>query len=237
MSQADNKPSITLKTQVQAKVASEQLSVGQVRQLMAMQQVNSHKPIGVPATASSTRLHWKASLAASMLVLVAAFSIWSSIDPRPSLPDDLTQSQSALYQQIAMEVVKNHIKLKPLDIQTQSIAEIQQFFKQLDFAPISSQQLTAPRISESQGLLGGRYCSIKGITAAQLRYQQNTRGLSTLYQVGYDIGLFGEMPVSERGESPRTMFVQGLKVSMWVEKGLLMVLVANPLVAPPDATE
>lgn len=231
MSQLDNRQPPSLKAQVQSQIAGEQLSRDQLQHLMAMQNRINNKHAEKTAIKSHAGKYWATSIAASLLVLVAVVSLWTPITSRPSLPNDLTLNQSALHKQIAMEVVKNHIKLKPLDIQTQSITEIQQFFKQLDFSPISSQQLNklpAPSALTTQQLLGGRYCSIKGVTAAQLRYQQSNHGLSTLYQVGYDAKLFGNMPVSERGEPAQDLFVQGLEVSMWVEKGLLMVLVANP---------
>jgi hypothetical protein len=60
--------------------------------------------------------------------------------------------------------------------------------------------------------------------AAQLRYRSGD-GTSTLYEVAYDPVTFGAIPSVERGEPPSELIVKGLRVSLWVEKGLLMVLV------------
>jgi len=75
-------------------------------------------------------------------------------------------------------------------------------------------------------LQGGRYCSIKGVTAAQLRFASESDGkVSTLYQVPYEKALFGSVPAIESDDSPMVLASKGLNVQLWVEKGLLMVLV------------
>lgn len=233
MNSTDHNQPALLKTQVQAKITSEQLSSEQLRNLMAMQLSSNNESLKKNLPTGRAGKYWLTSIATSLLVLMAIVSLWAPITSSPLLPDGLTQQQSSLAKQIAKEVVKNHIKLKPLDIQTQSITDIQQFFTQLDFSPVSSQQLVNPLLQSHGGptahqLLGGRYCSIKGVSAAQLRYQQNDNALSTLYQVGYDAKLFGDMPISEQDQPPQNLFVHGLMVSLWVEKDLLMVFVSNP---------
>lgn len=127
-------------------------------------------------------------------------------------------------QQIAREVANNHLRMKPLDVDSNNLDEVRSFFTLLDFLPISSSHYgqTNPLI------LGGRYCSIKGVSAAQLRFE-NTRGkLETLYQVPYDPDVFSVLPQLEQGDSPITLFERGLEITIWVEKGLLMVS-ATPL--------
>jgi len=127
--------------------------------------------------------------------------------------------------EVALEVVNNHLKLKPLDVETQSMDDIQQFFTLLDFSPIQSQVLQDDRSVPANSMLGGRYCSVKGVAAAQLRYQQ--QNVKTLYQVPYLKALHGDIPVPANGDSPATLSVKGLDVSLWREKGLLIVLVSS----------
>ena len=87
--------------------------------------------------------------------------------------------------------------------------------------------LTAQRFTLTETTLqGGRYGSIQGVTAAQLRYSLGEDEVSTLYEVGYDPGTFGPIPDLDQGQRPEQLLVRGLKVTLWVEKGLLMVLVA-----------
>ncbi|MCX4029177.1 hypothetical protein H0A36_07790 [Endozoicomonas sp. SM1973] len=131
-----------------------------------------------------------------------------------------------LSESIALEVVNYHIKQSPLDVKTESFTGIRQYFTKLDFVPQQSSlinKLTGP----TSTMLGGRYCSIQGITAAQLRYQLNG-DIITLYEVGYDAKHFGDIPNIDLGESPKTVMSKGLAVSMWVEMGLLMVSVTQP---------
>ena len=129
---------------------------------------------------------------------------------------------------IAQEVAKNHLKMKPLEVSSDSFVEVRRYFTALDFSPTHSSYFTSSLHGEGVKMLGGRYCSIKGITAAQLRYQRvDHSGRSTLYETVYDKKVFGDMPVIEQGQQPIITTVKGLEVQMWVEKGLLMVAVSD----------
>jgi len=131
------------------------------------------------------------------------------------------QVQSGIQEKIAMEVVANHIKLKPLEIETSSIEEIRRYFKKLDFVPASSQLVSQLGLE----LVGGRYCSLQGNIAAQLRVRKpGTNGVQTLYQTEYRKNVFEDMPTLEDGDKPIEIYVKGVKVIIWVEKGLLFAL-------------
>lgn len=123
---------------------------------------------------------------------------------------------------IAEEVAMNHIKMKPLEIETQSMARIERYLAELDFSPINSRQFS---LGQDQ-LLGGRYCSIQGITAAQLRYADNEGRKITLYETPYYPDRLPPLPHIEKGENPIMIYVSGLEITLWVEKGLLMASVA-----------
>ncbi|MCH2039397.1 MAG: hypothetical protein MK185_02015 [Saccharospirillaceae bacterium] len=129
-------------------------------------------------------------------------------------------------EEIAYEVVKNHLKLKPLDIQTNAMADIQGYFSQLDFSPARSSLLETTLTLTERYLLGGRYCSIKGVTAAQLRYRKHD--IQTLYQVPYDKALHGNIADIAHQPEPETLHLKGLNIQLWQEHGLLMVLVSKP---------
>lgn len=160
--------------------------------------------------------------AASICLLATLLLFWNTASPNHSY-------------EVAEEAVKNHLKLMPLDIRTQSIQDTKNFFKRLDFSPVQSTILPEQLGKLDLNLLGGRYCSIKGETAAQLRYQHAASAQAasaqqspyTLFQVPFDKDLHGEIPNSEEG-SPKNLQVKGLDISMWVERGLLMVLVSEP---------
>lgn len=131
------------------------------------------------------------------------------------------QNQSGIQEKVAMEVVANHIKLKPLEIETRSIEGIRRYFKKLDFVPVNSQLVNQLGLE----LIGGRYCSLQGNIAAQIRVRKpGTNTVQTLYQTEYRKDVFENMPTLEDGDKPVDIHVKGVKVTIWVEKGLLFAL-------------
>lgn len=206
---------LPLNDAINRQLAQEMLDARQLQQLMGMQQAVLDD--GADHAGRNGRRLWLSGMAVCATLVLSIVLAWQTIAPSSI---DYTQD-------IALEVVQNHLKLKPLDISSDSMSEIQGFFTQLDFSPVSSGLLASRFALSEQSMLGGRYCSIKGITAAQLRYRRGADDLSTLYEVAYDSSAFGPMPSIDQGESPRELFLKGLKVSLWVEKGLLMVLVTE----------
>ena len=130
-----------------------------------------------------------------------------------------------MHERIAQEVALNHIKLKPLEIETSSIDGVRDYFSKLDFIPVSSDLIDGSGFE----LIGGRYCSLQGIGAAQLRLKQpGSDAVHTLYQTEYRKELFEDMPVIERGDEPVELYAKGIRVTIWVEKDLLFALTELP---------
>jgi len=126
-----------------------------------------------------------------------------------------------LNQRIGSEVAKNHLNLRPLEIKTSNIEEIRGFLSNLGFSPVESVLLKG----RSKTLLGGRYCSIQGVRAAQLRLQDSETGeIQSLYQTVYDKNVFYDLPELKENQKPVTVYSKGLAVDIWVEKGLLFAL-------------
>ena len=154
--------------------------------------------------------YWPAALAAAVAVFLLAFLL------TPQLLE-----QGDVRERVAMEVASNHVKLKPLEVETSSIEGIRDYFDKLDFMPVSSALVGRSGLE----LLGGRYCSLQGITAAQLRISEpGSDQVQTLYQTEYIRDVFRDMPVVEEGGEPVELYVKGIKVKIWVEKGLLFAL-------------
>ncbi|WP_341503423.1 hypothetical protein [Gallaecimonas sp. GXIMD4217] len=119
---------------------------------------------------------------------------------------------------IAQEVARNHIKMKPLEVESGELVDLQRYFTELAFSPVQSQRF------EGRGpLLGGRYCSIQGEDAAQLRFLNDGGRLITLYQAPFDPAKHQALPRAELGEAPLERYADGVRVRIWVEKDLLMV--------------
>lgn len=120
---------------------------------------------------------------------------------------------------ITTEVITNHLSLKPLEIKDAAFSPISQYFTELNFQPAPSQL-----IPHDAKLLGGRYCSIQGVTAAQLRYDKNGNTM-TLYQANGQSPAFTNIPDIDNHQSPIITVQQGLSVKLWKENGLILALV------------
>lgn len=159
------------------------------------------------------------AMVASLLLLVAGYQLSSSVELRRYLHSGSPAIAARdMGWKIADEVARNHVKMKPLEVQTQNLNQLREYFTQLDFTLVNSSLLD----NSASKMLGGRYCSIQGLTAAQIRFKQDNGAPVTLYEVQYDPSLYGELPVLEQGQQPIEQVVRGVEVSIWIEKGLLM---------------
>ena len=193
-----------LKNAINNHLNKQSLSEKQLDHLLALQD----RYLTRPPARKSMPLRWAAAF--TFVLTFLASILYFNLTP-----------QFALDERIGNEVAKNHIKLKPLEIQTSSIQVIRNYFTELDFSPIES---TLVR-KTNKSLIGGRYCSIQGITAAQLRLKDNKSGqVQSLYQTLYKPEVFKDLPQLEEGKKPVTVYSKGLEVDIWVEKGLLFAL-------------
>lgn len=197
-----------LSESVRELVEQKRLSDERWAQLEAMQQVP-------PAQTSDGRCPRArlAAVAALVLVLLVPLMIWLTWTHHPPL--DLSQ-------RIADEVTASHLKRKPMEVRSDSIAGVRVYLSELDFLPIDS------RLAQISALdmEGARYCSVQGAIAAQLRYDAgNGAATQTLFQANYDPGRFGPIPELGQGEVPLERLARGLRVSLWVEKGILNALI------------
>lgn len=179
-------------------------------QLNKLESLAEHNKCTEKRTAKQQFLIYPFTLASAVAVFLFVFFL------TPYL-----HNQSGIQEKIAMEVVANHIKLKPLEIETNSIKAIRKYFKKLDFVPVNSQVVSQLGLQ----LIGGRYCSLQGNIAAQLRVRKpGTNSVQTLYQTEYRKDVFENMPILEEGDKPVDIHVKGVRVTIWVEKGLLFAL-------------
>jgi hypothetical protein len=161
----------------------------------------------------SPLIGWSAAAAIAALLAVILLFPPGRLEDIPTL------------ERIALEVARNHIKLKPLDVETGSMEGIRRYFTDLDFVPVESRLLAGNNLE----LLGGRYCSVQSVPAAQLRVlAPDSNSLQTLYQSEYHRDVFGPLPVLENGDVPVTVNVKGITVRIWVESGLLFALTEKP---------
>lgn len=118
---------------------------------------------------------------------------------------------------IADEVAANHLKLKPLEVEGSDLDSVFGYFRDLDFRLVAT-----PRLGGiDRELLGGRYCSIQGIAAAQLRYREPDGDLSTWYEGMLPSAQLSLLPSIERGQTPAEFYVRGIRVDIWTEHGVV----------------
>lgn len=178
------------------------------KQLDALMALASDQQEILPKADNTRFKKWVASVAALVMLVLG---LLLSGQPLP-LP---------MEQKIAEEVVKNHLNQKPMEVVASDIHAIRQYFTRLDFAPMQSRLINDTK----QALQGGRYCSIQGVTAAQLKFKDMQTGtVNTLYQTVYDPAVFKLLPDIAGGAVPVTVYAKGVMVDIWVEKGLLFAL-------------
>ena len=125
-----------------------------------------------------------------------------------------------LLQSIAQEVADNHLKLKPLEVQASDLPSVLSYFEELDFQLLASPRITA---NSDDRLLGGRYCSIQGIDAAQLRVVAGDGTLSTWYEATLPADKLDRIPDMDAGERPAEFVERGVGIRIWQEKGIVFV--------------
>lgn len=158
----------------------------------------------------------KANLVAAFLIVVIASSIfWVQ----------MKENNIDVAQLIAEEVAYNHVKMKPMEVSSASLDDVRSYFSKLDFS-LSSSQFVA---DNDLVLMGGRYCSIQGNAAAQLRMKDGETGnVQIVYQAPYDKELFRSLPNLYEGQTPIRHHVNGIAVDVWVEQGILFARSFKP---------
>lgn len=160
------------------------------------------------------QLQWQAIAASVIFCLMAAFGnhIYRGYQT------------DALVAAIATEATYNHLKLKPLEIETEDQTEVFKYFNKLDFKPIKLAEMTK---KPGDRLLGGRYCSIQGLDAAQLRVISKDGTLNTWYQGILPQSKLKLLPDVSKGELPAIKSMKGLQARIWHEQGIVFIEVKN----------
>jgi hypothetical protein len=134
------------------------------------------------------------------MALVASLALIFTFYQGNSLP---------LEDRIAQEIAYNHVKRMEMEIKTSDISSVQSKLNKLDFSIF----VPARFKNDDWKIVGGRYCSIQGVLAAQIRIHNISENKTyTLY----------ETLKSEKLNSSFIKDIKGTKVEVWEEKGLLI---------------
>lgn len=189
-----------LKKSVRGYLESKQLNSEQLDNLTQL--MNSHE------TESSKKRFYSLDKVAAVLVLaIVAGVFWS-----------LGNNKVDVAELIAEEVAYNHLKMKPMEVSSESLNDMRNYFSKLDFSLSRSEYV----VDNGLTLIGGRYCSIQGDAAAQLRMlNKETGDIQIVYQAPYNKELFQGLPKLYEGQDPTRHYVNGIAVDVWVEQGVL----------------
>lgn len=155
---------------------------------------------------TSRRPRWRAIALVATLVVGISTGYFLGRAPTPSV----------LLERIAEEAVQNHVLRMPLEVAASRVADTRAYFHHLSF------DVTEPtRVLRGASFLGGRYCSLQGAAAAQLRYRETESAVVTLYQVPLNSTLHALLPT--------TRSVEGHRVDMWREGDVMHVQVDGAL--------
>lgn len=184
----------------------EELTDQEIDQLQALAENNKVQSRYMPQR--STKWIALLTLAASLFIVVALSYTYK------------IHTNDLIQERLAHEVFTNHLKIKSLDIETHSLQELRDFFERLDFSPFFSGDMRTADLK----LLGGRYCTLQGAVALQLRFLSPDGEVITFYQALYEKDRFGKLPDIKEGDRPNVILEKGIEMSIWQENSVVSVL-------------
>ncbi len=159
------------------------------------------------APVHSRRRLWIGIAAAGVIAVTTV--IWTAAHRVLPLPQQVALT-------VARQAAVGHNEKQELEFRVRRYGELQNKMKSLDFTPVEPAMMTRMNMH----IVGARYATLAGVIAAQIRYVDDHGVPCTLYEVRSA----GQLAVLVSGEQQ----VDGVRVNLWREKGLLMVL-ARPI--------
>jgi len=177
------------------------LSAEKLQQLMDTAQLAKENPAEETANLKTRWLMQRnISIAASLLLAAVILFQWINIAP----------SQQQVIANISEEIAINHQKQFASDFSEASYAGLSKVMLKLDFKLIDSERLESGEFE----ILGGRYCSLKGKIAAQIRLRNKEGKIFTLYQASSHEAFEG---IPDHSSQAR-----GIDIEMWNEGGVFL---------------
>lgn len=147
--------------------------------------------------------------AAAVIVLAGLSLVWTAARHTAESPQQIAVA-------LAHQAALGHNEKQELEFRVSDCAELQQKMRSLDFMPVEPAMMRKMNMR----IVGARYTTIGGEMAAQILYVDRKGIPCTLYEI---------RPVDQLARvADGEHQVDGLHVSLWREKGLVMVL-ARPM--------
>lgn len=166
---------------------------------------------GAPAR-NVSRWWWiKAGVAAGFIIFATAAALWFAVFSGSS-----PESPQTIASTVARCAAEGHNERQELEFRVQRTAELRRVMKSLDFAPVEPEMMARMNMR----VVGARYTTLEGVIAAQILYLDPQGEPCTLY-LARPVAKLAQIPAGDHD-------IDGLRVSVWREKGLVMVL-ARPI--------
>ncbi|MEH6443112.1 MAG: hypothetical protein V7784_04360 [Oceanospirillaceae bacterium] len=190
----NNTEAKSLKKQLQSHYVQQHLTS---EQLLRLQRLQETSPITAPKTHAPIKVI--SAIAASAVLAVVGYLFFLT-----------GQDYSAISKQIAY----NHNSKMQMEVFSPELQTVQGHLNKLGFDLISSSKIN----KDTWQLIGGRYCNINGKIAAQMKLRHSeTKAIYTFYQAKVAGNVIDNLNGDETA-------VDGVKIKLWREKGLLMGL-------------
>lgn len=122
--------------------------------------------------------------------------------------------QEALSERVIAEVAMNHRKNLAVEVASGRYEAVQQQLDRLEFSILPA----AAELGPTYALVGGRYCSIQGQLAAQLKVRDEGIGqIRTLYVASMNSALAEIVPREE--------ILDGMQIRLWSANGRFFALI------------
>lgn len=116
-------------------------------------------------------------------------------------------------EELAMIAARDHNRRLAVEVRASDYDELRARMARLDFNPVMPQRAE----EMSLRVVGARYSSVGGLSAVEIKLVEPSGGICTLIQVRPDDRL------ARIGPS-RQFVIDGLRIDVWKEKGLVMAL-------------
>lgn len=186
--------------------------LGRLKRLADLQQGGAGS-VGSGGRRAASRRFWSgaAVTTAAAAALVLSFLVFPGLRGLPGIE---TGSSEALAGRVLREIALNHSKNLAVEFAAIEYPRLREQMAELDFS------LRAPRRDDVTGgelrMLGGRYCSIQGRLAAQIKLEDEHGRVLTLYQTSLGEHFDG-LPELQRE-------LDGIQIRVWREDDLLFAL-------------
>ncbi len=167
---------------------------------------------GSPRRRSDLWWWLRASIAASFILGATVLALWFTVFREP----DVVRTPRGIAAALAQQAALGQNTRQELEVRVANCAELRAKMKSLDFTPVEPAMMHGMNMR----VVGARYTTIEGKMAVQIVFIDSRGVPCTLYEVRPGETL-ARLPKSDHQ-------VDGVQVSVWREKGLLMVL-ARPM--------